>query len=110
MPAKLEPAPYWTKNPDLQKIKDNLTWNFPEQKQGTVSILGGNREAFATEVKIADYLAKYFPMIKTIKNHFPDALKSKLPPLDRNRLFRSLQRTRQLPRRLRLRHCLRRPF
>lgn len=82
MLAKLEPAPYWNKNGAQSSAASDLSWNFPEQKQGTISIIGGNREAFATEVKIADYLSKHFPMIKEIKNHFPDALKSKLPPFE----------------------------
>ncbi|MBR2695606.1 hypothetical protein IKE86_01710 [Candidatus Saccharibacteria bacterium] len=82
MPTPTNPAPYWNKKGEASNIANDLAWNFPEQKQGIVSVVGGNREAFSTEVKITDYLAKYFPMIKTIKNHFPDVLKKQLPPLE----------------------------
>ncbi|MBQ3293915.1 hypothetical protein IJG96_02165 [Candidatus Saccharibacteria bacterium] len=82
MPAKTTPAPYWDKKGNESTAAEDLAWNFPEQKQGTVSIIGGNREAFSTEVKIADYLFKHFPMIKEVKNHLPDSLKKKLPPFE----------------------------
>lgn len=75
------PAPYWTKNPDLRSIKDDLSWNFPEQRQGRLAIVGGNASSFSTEVRIAEYLNRSFPFLETVKNLFPDALKSKLPPL-----------------------------
>ena len=82
MPAKTAPAPYWNKKGNESKAASDLSWNFPEQKQGTVSIIGGNREAFSTEVKIADCLIKHFPMIKEVKNILPDTLKKKLPPFE----------------------------
>ena len=78
MPA---PTPYWTKNPDLKKLKADLSWNFPEQKRGTIKIVGGNSASFATEVKIAEYLNQTFPFLENINNLFPDVLKPKLPPL-----------------------------
>ncbi len=84
-----EPAPYWTKNPDLKKIKDDLTWNFPEQKQGTLAIVGGNGSSFSTEVKIAEFISKSFPFLKVTKSFFPDALKTKFPPLPNLEFFKS---------------------
>ncbi len=76
-------APYWHK-PDEKELEHalELTWNFPEQKQSVISIVGGNASTFLTEVKTAEYVCKSFSFIKSVKNHFPDALKSKLPPLD----------------------------
>lgn len=76
-----EPTPYWTKNPNLKEIKDELSWNLPEQKQGTIKIVGGNSSVFSTEVKVAEYINKTFPFIKEVKNVFPDSLKSKFPAL-----------------------------
>lgn len=82
MSAKTEPAPYWNKEGAEMRASDNLSWNFPEQKQGVISVIGGNREAFSTEVKITNYLLQHFPMVKEVKNHFPDCLKKKLPPFE----------------------------
>ena len=76
-----EPAPYWNKNPNLKQIKEDLSWNFPEQKQGMLAIVGGNGSSFSTEVRIAEYISKTFPFVKDVKNFFPDVLKSKFPPL-----------------------------
>lgn len=76
-----EPTPYWTKNPNLADLKENLSWNFPEQKKGVVKILGGNSSAFSTEVRVAEYINKTYPFISEVKNIFPDALKNKFPSL-----------------------------
>lgn len=77
-----EIASYWQKNGHELNLAEELSWNFPEQKRGAISIVGGNANAFSTEVKITDYISKHFPMVKSIKNHFPDALKNKLPPFE----------------------------
>lgn len=82
MPAKTAPAPYWNKEGAKMHAANDLSWNFPEQKQGTISVIGGNREAFSTEVKITNYIMQHFPMVKEVKNHFPDCLKKKLPPFE----------------------------
>ena len=76
-----EPAPYWNKKPDLKQIKADLAWNFPEQKSGTVKILGGTAGAFSAEVKLTEFLNQNFGFLSEIRNIFPDVLKSKLPPL-----------------------------
>lgn len=60
--------------------QDDLIWNIPEQKQGTVNIIGGNAQSFRTEVKIAELMTEKYP-INTLNLVFPDALKTKLPPL-----------------------------
>jgi len=86
MPA---PAPYWTKNPDLKSLKDDLSWNFPERKQGTIKIIGGNSSSFSTEVRVAEFVSKSFPFLKDIRNLLPDSLKSKLPPLPNLDFFES---------------------
>ena len=62
------------------KPSDDLLWNVPERKQGTVSIIGGNGQNFRTPVKTAEYLGEKYP-VETINVVLPDALKNKLPPL-----------------------------
>lgn len=68
----------------FEKIEDNpykeLEWNIPERKQGIVNIIGGNAQSFKTEVKVAEYLAKTFPIEETMVI-LPDSLKNKLPNL-----------------------------
>ncbi|MBR0403315.1 hypothetical protein IJI55_02075 [Candidatus Saccharibacteria bacterium] len=58
---------------------DDILWNIPEQKSGTVAILGGNLHNFASVAKTAEYFAKM--PIKTVHTYLPDSLKTKLPPL-----------------------------
>ena len=59
---------------------DDLSWNIPEQKQGTVNIIGGNSQNFKSEIKIAEFLSAKFP-IANVNLILPDALKKQLPPL-----------------------------
>ena len=63
-----EPTPYWTKNPNLAELKENLSWNFPEQRKGIIKILGGNSSSFSTEVRVAEYLNKTYPFVNEVKN------------------------------------------
>lgn len=65
----------------IESVPSNdLAWNIPERKQGTVNIIGGNAQNFRTEIKIAEFLADKYP-VENINLILPDALKSKLPPL-----------------------------
>ena len=84
-----KPAPYWKKDVDCANLSADLAWNFPEQQQGTIKIVGGNSTSFSTEVKVAEYINKTFPFIKSVKNIFPDSLKSKFPPLENLDFFES---------------------
>lgn len=59
----------------------DLLWNIPEQKQGTVNIIGGNAQSFRTPVKVAEYLVAHYP-VKTVSLVLPDALQNKLPALE----------------------------
>ena len=70
-----------------EKPKEDLSWNIPEQKSGTVNVVGGNGQSFRTEVKISEFLANKYPFEK-INTVLPDALKNKLPNLE-NFLFLS---------------------
>lgn len=58
----------------------NLQWNIPEQKQGTVNIVGGNAGNFRAEVKIAEFLGAKYP-VENVRLVLPDALKTKLPEM-----------------------------
>ena len=74
---------YWqklSKNPF-----DDLTWNLPETKQGSVSIFGGNDKSFNTEIRISEKFLNT-TKIKDVKLILPDTLKNKLPPVE-NFLF-----------------------
>ena len=68
----------------FKKVEDgpleDLTWNIPERKQGTVNIIGGNSQNFRTPVKTAEFLSGKYP-VENINVILPDALKEKLPPL-----------------------------
>ena len=59
---------------------EDLKWNIPERKQGSVNIIGGNAQRFRDEVKVAEFLGSIYP-IKTIQLILPDALKGKLPEM-----------------------------
>lgn len=68
----------------LKKCNENpyadLKWNIPEQKQGTVAIVGGNLQNFRTPIKVAEFLIRTYP-IEAARVILPDALKTKLPGL-----------------------------
>lgn len=63
-----------------QKPTPDLAWNLPEQRCGTIKVVGGNAERFHAEIKIAEFLYDNYP-VETPVLVLPDRLKSKLPPL-----------------------------
>ena len=63
-----------------KKPSDDLSWNIPEQKRGTVNIIGGNSQNFRTEVKIAEFLTSKYP-VETVRVVLPETLKNQLPAL-----------------------------
>ena len=66
---KLEKNPY-----------EDLKWNIPERKQGTVNVIGGNGQRFRDEVKVAEFLGANYPL-QEVKVVVPEALRGKLPDL-----------------------------
>ena len=82
-------APYWQKDGEKTKAHEDLAWNFPEQRQGTIKIVGGNSSTFATEVKVAEYINRTFPFVKSVQSVFPDALRNKFPPMDNLEFYES---------------------
>lgn len=63
-----------------EKPNEDLTWNIPERKQGTVNIIGGNSQSFKTPVKIAEFLGANYP-VENANVVLPDVLSGQLPPL-----------------------------
>lgn len=66
---KIEESPY-----------EDLKWNIPERKQGTVNVMGGNLQNFRVPVKVAEFLETNYP-IEKVNTILPDALKNSLPNL-----------------------------
>ena len=58
----------------------DLAWNIPDQKKGSLLVLGGHAQSFKNVVKSAETLAKNFP-IEDLKLALPETLKNTLPPL-----------------------------
>ncbi len=71
-----------------KKLGDDLSWNVPEKKQGTVNIVGGNSQNFKAEIKVSEFLNTKYP-IETLNIVLPDALKNNLPPLPNFRFLTS---------------------
>ncbi len=66
---KLESNPY-----------EDLKWNIPEKKQGSVNVVGGNAGHFRTEIKTAEFIAGSYP-VEDVRLLLPDALKGKIPEM-----------------------------
>lgn len=75
----MEKLEYWKKQENLKDYAE-LKWNIPEQKSGSVALIGGNAQSFSGVVRAAEFLQKTYP-VSRLNIVLPDALKSKLPPL-----------------------------
>lgn len=64
-----------------EKPDEDILWNIPERKQGTVNIIGGNEKNFRASVRVAEYLSVKYP-VESALMVLPDALKYTLPPLN----------------------------
>ena len=58
----------------------DLAWNFPEQKQGLVMIIGGNSQNFSAVNRSMDRLSRDFPVREVVAG-LPESLRRKLPPV-----------------------------
>ena len=69
----------------LKKFTKNefsdMLWNVPEQKSGTVNVIGGNAQSFRAPVKTAEMLAGRFP-INATNVVLPKSLESKVPKIE----------------------------
>lgn len=70
---------FWKKQ--TKPLFPDLAWNIPEQKTGTIAVIGGNAQNFSNIVRTAEYLTHTFP-IKHVNLILPDVLRSKLPSLE----------------------------
>lgn len=68
---------YLTKTSEV--LSKDVFWNIPEQKTGTVQIVGGNSNSFSFEVKQAEFLDSL--NLKEVRLLLPDALRTKIPPI-----------------------------
>lgn len=74
----MENPKYWKKQE--RPLFSDLEWNFPEQKQGSVSVVGGNVQNFSSVNRASESLIRDFP-IREVFSILPDSLRSKLPPV-----------------------------
>ena len=68
---------YWIKAE--APIDKNIFWNVPEQKTGSLQIIGGNSNNFSTEIRQAEFL-NTLP-IRDVRLLLPDVLRTKIPPI-----------------------------
>ena len=69
----------------FEKLQENpyqdLAWNVPERKHGSVNIIGGSKGSFRTEVKVGEFLAGNSYNIRvTIYGYEPAEVEVKLTP------------------------------
>ena len=74
----MEIPKYWTKQE--KPLFSELEWNFPEQKQGSIAIVGGNAQNFSSVNRVSQEIGRDFP-IRDIVCFLPDALRAKIPPV-----------------------------
>ena len=67
----MEIPSFWQKQE--KPLFPDLEWNFPEKKQGTVSVIGGNSQNFSSVNFVSGKMAQNFPI--------ENALKKKIPPV-----------------------------
>ena len=75
---------YFTKH-DENPYAD-LYWNLPEQKRGSVNVIGGHPQNFRNTLQTAEYLSKSYP-IETVTLVLPASLQKTLPPLPSTRFL-----------------------
>lgn len=63
-----------------QNLVEDLLWNIPERKRGIVNVIGGNAQNFRTPVKVAEYLARQYP-VESVNVLLPETLGGKLPSM-----------------------------
>ncbi len=67
---------YWQKQ--VKPLFPDLVWNIPEQKTGSINVIGGNLQSFSTVIRTAEYLKNHFPL-KSVSTILPNSLRDKLP-------------------------------
>lgn len=74
----MQAQPYLNKiTPETQEIS-NFLWSIPEQKNGTLNIIGGSANNFSITIKISEFAKRL--NFKNIYTILPDATRSLFPP------------------------------
>ncbi len=81
-----DPKSYWQKQEE--PLFKDLEWNFPEQKTGTISVIGGNSQNFSTIIRTSEFIKKNFPF-RTVQTILPESLRSKFPTVFPDVIFSS---------------------
>lgn len=68
---------YWLKSD--RALFTDLLWHIPEQKTGTLQVIGGNVNNFVNAVKQTEFLSSL--PIREVRLLLPDSLRSKIPPV-----------------------------
>ena len=74
----METPKYWKKQE--KPLYSDLTWNLPEQKSGSISVIGGNSQSFSIVNRTSTKLSRDFP-IRDVISVLPDSLKHSIPPI-----------------------------
>lgn len=82
-------VPNYFRKQDKPLFSD-LFWNLPEQKQGSMAILGGNSQSFAVVNRAVNNVSNDFP-VREVVALLPDSLKNKLPPVPELMFFPSTE-------------------
>jgi len=72
----MEVPKYWKRQE--KPMFAELEWNLPEQKQGSVAIVGGNAQSFAIVNRVANQIGRDFPVAE-VKCVMPESLRGKVP-------------------------------
>lgn len=70
---------YWQKQ--TKPLFADMAWNIPEQKSGTISVIGGNSQSFSSVIKMSEFIEQNFP-IKQLFTILPESLRNKLPSVE----------------------------
>lgn len=82
----MEIPKYWRKQE--KPLFEDLKWNIPERKQGSVSVIGGNLMNFSSVNFVSSELEKKFPL-ENVFSLLPDSLRKKIPPVPNVEFFPS---------------------
>lgn len=64
----------------VEKLREDLSWNIPEQKRGKIGVIGGSKGNFRAVVKTAEFVMAKYP-VEEAKMVVPESLREVLPDL-----------------------------
>ena len=74
----MEVPSYWKKQE--KPLFSDLTWNLPERKSGSISVIGGNSQSFSVVNRTSSKLARDYP-VRDVISVLPDSLRRTIPPV-----------------------------